>query len=92
MTGPSDLRGAILARVGGLRPGTTCCPSEIARDLAADWRPLMAPLRAEALRLQAEGRLRITQGGRPLAGPGLTGPIRLGHPLSPPQETRDAQT
>lgn len=69
---------AILDRVGRLRPGTTCCPSAIARDLAADWRPLMAPIRAEALRLQAEGRLRITQGGLPVPGPDLCGPIRLG--------------
>jgi len=34
----TDLREAILARVGSLRPGTTCCPSQIARAVAADWR------------------------------------------------------
>ena len=76
MTG-TDPREAILARVGRLRPGTTCCPSEIARDLAADWRPLMEPIRAEAIRLQAERRLRITQGGVPVPGPDIRGPIRL---------------
>lgn len=77
MTDP-DLRGAILARVAGLRPGTTCCPSEVARALSADWRPLMAPIRAEALRLQAEGQVRVTQGGREVTGPDVKGPIRLG--------------
>jgi hypothetical protein len=79
MTDP-DLRRAILARVAGLRPGTTCCPSEIARDIAADWRPLMPAIRAEALRLQAEGRIGITQGGKVVAGSDLRGPVRLGPP------------
>lgn len=74
-----DLRRAILAQVGLLRPGTTCCPSQIARDLATDWRPLMAPLRQAALSLAAEGRLRVTQKGRP-AGPDPRGPIRLSSP------------
>lgn len=76
MTDP-DLREAILARVARLRPGTTCCPSEIARDLATDWRPLMDPLRAEALRLRAAGLLRITQGGVTVASSDIQGPIRL---------------
>lgn len=72
----ADLRGAILAQVGRLRPGTSCCPSRIARDLATDWRPLMTPLRQAALDLAAEGRIRVTQMGRP-AGPAPRGPIRL---------------
>lgn len=80
----TDLRRAILARIGALRPGATCCPSEIARDLAADWRPLMGPIRTEAMRLQAEGRLRITQGGIPVTGPDLRGPIRLAAAASLP--------
>lgn len=71
-----DLREAILARVGGLRPGTTCCPSQVARDLTRDWRPLMAPLRRLALDLAAERRIGVLQKGRP-AGPDPHGPIRL---------------
>ncbi|MFC0201440.1 DUF3253 domain-containing protein [Paracoccus rhizosphaerae] len=71
-----DLRRAILAQVDALRPDTTCCPSQIARNLAPDWRPLMAPLRAEALLLAAEGRIRVLQGGRD-AGPAPRGPVRL---------------
>lgn len=76
MTG-ADLRRAILARVAGLRPGTTCCPSEIARALSDDWRPLMEPIRAQAFGLADEGRLRITQGGATVAGRDVRGPIRL---------------
>lgn len=83
-----DLRGAILARVGRLRPGTTCCPSEIARDLAADWRALMDPIREQAMRLQQDGLLRITQAGRTVEGPHIRGPIRLAP--ATPKETRDA--
>lgn len=82
-----DLHRAILARVEALRPGTTCCPSEVARDLAADWRPLMDPIRDQALRLQDQGLLRITQGGVPVTGTDIRGPIRLSP--ATPKETRD---
>lgn len=71
-----DLRGAILAQVARLRPGTTCCPSQVARDLTPDWRPLMGPLRAVALDLAAQGLIRVTQKGDD-AGPDPQGPIRL---------------
>ena len=71
-----DLRGAILAQVARLRPGTTCCPSQIARDLATDWRPLMDPLRRLALQMAVEGDIAVLQKGRP-AGPDPRGPIRL---------------
>ncbi|RJL06336.1 DUF3253 domain-containing protein [Paracoccus aestuarii] len=72
-----DLRGAILARVAGLRAGTSLCPSQVARDLAEDWRPLMTPLRRVALEMAGQGRIAVTQKGRP-AGPDPRGPIRLG--------------
>ncbi|WP_265499389.1 DUF3253 domain-containing protein [Paracoccus beibuensis] len=75
----ADLRGTILAQVDALRPGTTCCPSRIARNIAADWRPLMGPLRAAALSLAAEGRICVLQNGTD-AGPDPRGPIRLGRP------------
>ncbi|CAM3341474.1 DUF3253 domain-containing protein [Paracoccus nototheniae] len=79
----ADLRKAILAQIGRLRPGTTCCPSQIARDLRGDrgedWRTLMTPLRQHALALAAEGLVRITQNGKP-AGPDPRGPIRLSAP------------
>ena len=82
-----DLARAILDQVERLRPGTTCCPSEIARDLAADWRPLMQPIRDQALRLADQGLLSITQSGTRIAGPDIRGPIRLGP--APSNEERD---
>lgn len=58
--------------------GGSFCPSEAARALAGDWRPLMGPVRAEAARLVAEGRLAATQKGAPADPATARGPIRLG--------------
>jgi len=77
---PTDaqLRHALLAKAQTRRPGTTFCPSEVARELAADWRPLMEPLRDTARELAREGRLRVTQKGESLdAEAPWRGPIRL---------------
>lgn len=56
---------------------TNICPSEVARGLAADWRPLMEPVRQAARELVAEGLLEITQGGRVVDPHDFKGPIRL---------------
>jgi len=77
---PTDaqLRHALLAKAQACRPGTTFCPSEVARDLAADWRPLMEPLREVARELARAGRLRVTQKGEALDTEApWHGPIRL---------------
>ncbi|MGF1659814.1 MAG: DUF3253 domain-containing protein [Rubrimonas sp.] len=68
---------AILSAVAARGAGKSVCPSEVARALAADWRPLMPEVRAAAARLAARGALRVTRKGvdvDPLA-PG--GTIRL---------------
>ena len=67
----------ILARVAARGPGGSICPSEVARALAEDWRPLMPAVRAEAARLAAEGRIVVTQRGAPVDLPAARGPIRL---------------
>jgi len=59
------------------------CPSEAARSLASDWRPLMPAVRAEAARLQGEGRLRATQRGAEVDAAAASGPIRLSLPRTP---------
>ncbi|WP_145150732.1 DUF3253 domain-containing protein [Pseudomonas oryzihabitans] len=77
---PTDaqLREALLAKARARRPGTTFCPSEVARDLAADWRPLMEPLREVARELARAGQLRVTQKGEALDTEApWRGPIRL---------------
>lgn len=56
----------------------TACPSEVARNVGGDqWRQLMEPTRRAARRLAAEGRIVISQSGRPV-GNGFKGPIRIG--------------
>ncbi|MBY6119049.1 DUF3253 domain-containing protein [Mameliella alba] len=60
-----------LARARG--PGKSLCPSEAARTLASDWRPLMPRVRQVAATLP----LVATQKGRPVEPTGASGPIRL---------------
>lgn len=53
------------------------CPSEAARALSADWRPLMPEVRRVAAGLATEGRLAVTRKGRPVDPDAMRGPIRL---------------
>ena len=77
-------RDAILALAAERGPGKTFCPSEAARRMAEDWRPLMPEVRREAGALAAQGRLRITQGGETVEAEKAEGPIRLGLPGEAP--------
>jgi len=54
--------------------GKTFCPSEAARRLAEDWRPLMPEVR----RVAKEVSLRATQKGQAVDPVDAKGPIRLG--------------
>jgi hypothetical protein len=54
-------------------PDRSFCPSEAARHLASDWRPLMPRVRAVAGTLP----LVATQGGVPVDPVTASGPIRL---------------
>lgn len=58
-------------------PGATFCPSEAARRLSEDWRPLMPAVRARGALLQAGGRLRCTQKGVDVDPLEARGPIRF---------------
>ena len=60
-----------LARTRG--PAKSFCPSEAARRLAADWRPMMPEVRRVATTLP----LRATQKGQPVDPVTARGPIRL---------------
>jgi len=72
------VRAAILEAVIRRGAGRTICPSEVARALADDWRALMPAVRDQAARLQDEGAITATQGGRPIRANAARGPIRLG--------------
>lgn len=71
------LEAAILELLDRRAAGATICPSEAARAVAADWRPLLEPARQAARRLVAADRLEITQRGRPVDPSTARGPIRL---------------
>ena len=62
-----------------LRRGSTktICPSEAARALSSDWRPLMPAIRRVAAEMVAEGALQATQRGRKVDLAIARGPIRL---------------
>lgn len=81
MAAPADeaLRAALLAATERRGPAASFCPSEVARALSADWRPLMPRVRAAAA-LQRQGLLRATQRGRPVDVDTAQGPIRLSKP------------
>jgi hypothetical protein len=57
--------------------GKTICPSDVARSMADDWRPLMDPTRAAARRLVDAGEAEITQGGQVVDPTSAKGPIRI---------------
>lgn len=57
------------------RSPKTFCPSEVARQLADDWRPLMPDVRRVASGLS---EVQATQKGEPVSPKDARGPIRLG--------------
>lgn len=63
---------SLATRRGALK---TFCPSEIAREMAPDWRPLMPDIRAIAATMPT---LRATQKGVEVDPLTAKGPIRLG--------------
>jgi hypothetical protein len=79
------LESAILELLDSRAAGATICPSEAARRVAAaagradgdGWRALMEPARRAARRLVTDGRVEITQGGRPVDPSTAKGPIRI---------------
>ena len=89
----------ILRQTAARGPAASICPSEVARALAGGdtgpWRPLMGPVRAAALALQAEGRVEILRKGKPVPAEAVRGVIRLrqpsGDPLSKVAEAPEAE-
>jgi hypothetical protein len=55
----------------------TFCPSEVARALAEEWRPLMSAVRSVAADLLEEGAIQCTQRGEPCHPLTAQGAIRL---------------
>lgn len=78
--GPSAdrLRAAILALAYARGAESSTCPSDAARAVADDWRPLMSEAREVARELARDGRVELTQRGEVLDPDGeWRGPIRI---------------
>jgi hypothetical protein len=75
---PDEVTEAAIARalrtMAMARRGRSFCPSEVARELSDDWRPLMPRVRAVAA---ARAWLVATRGGVELDARAPGGPIRL---------------
>ncbi len=69
-----DVRAAILDLALERGRGRSLCPSEVAKALAADWRPLMPLVRAMAAEMP---EIEATQRGLPVDPLTAKGPIRL---------------
>ena len=65
---------ALLERRPG---GATICPSEAARAVAEDWRPLMERARMAVRRLVVAGAVEVTQRGKVVDPSAARGPIRV---------------
>ena len=70
----ADIRRKILALLTERDPGKTICPSDAARALLQDWRPLMDPVRRVA---RGMPEVEITQKGSVVDPDTARGPIRL---------------
>jgi len=57
--------------------GKSFCPSEVARALSEDWRPLLSHVRAAARRLAEAGQIDILRHGKPIEPAAMRGVIRL---------------
>ena len=68
------IRAAILDLALARGRGKTLCPSDVAKTLDADWRPLMPDVRAVAATMP---EIMATQGGAEVDPRTARGPIRL---------------
>lgn len=68
------IRAAILDLALARGRGKSLCPSEVAKALAADWRPLMPEVRSVAAGMP---EIMATQGGAEVDPLTARGPIRL---------------
>jgi Protein of unknown function (DUF3253) len=72
-----EIAAAILRLAEASGPDASICPSEAAKDLSAEWRPLLGPVRRVAARLAQDGRIDILRKGRAIAPAEMKGVIRL---------------
>lgn len=73
-----DIKATILKEAAMRGPEKSTCPSEIARKLFPEnWRAHMPAIREEAIALQKQGLVLITQKGESVDTAEIKGPIRI---------------
>ena len=86
----TEAQDATLALLAARAPGTTICPSEVARALATarsaggdqvDWRDMMPTVHAAIDQLVIDGRVRLSWKGQPLEA--RAGPYRIRRAAEP---------
>lgn len=77
MTDARQIEAEILAQTTARGPDKSICPSEVARNLAEEWRPLMHLVRQAAISLAQSGQIEILRKGKPIDPAALHGVIRL---------------
>ena len=74
---PTAIEAAVLRLTEAQGPTKSICPSDVARALAPEWRPLLLAVRRAALRLAAEGRIDVLRKGEPVSPEAVRVVIRL---------------
>lgn len=78
MQAPQDISATILSTAIQRGPQKSTCPSEIARMLFPDdWRKHMKNIVDVAIDLHHQGKVSITQKGKPIDVNHIKGPIRI---------------
>jgi len=75
---PASIADKILQMAAERGTEKTICPSDVARQMFPDdWRKHMDEIRKEAIALQKQGKVLITQKGIPIDTNNIKGPIRI---------------
>ena len=77
MTDARQIEAEILVQTKAHGSDKSICPSEVARSLAEEWRPLMGVVRQAAVRLAQAGQIEILRKGQPIDPAETHGVIRL---------------
>jgi len=73
----TDIAAEILHQTAERGAEKSICPSEVARALAPDWRPLLPRVREAAVALAEAGRIDILRKGKPVDPREFRGVYRL---------------
>ena len=76
-TSGDELERRIVEMLRSRAATSTICPSDVARAVDDDWRPLMQSVRDAAARLVERGRVEVTQGGEVVDVTTAHGPVRI---------------